>query len=215
EIAHKQARNDIKIRTAKKGAEVAATELKRAREAVEKHKKSVSESELDKLRLMSEKAAFEVEQAQHEQEVAQIMTRLKETEQKLAEAAVERRRITAPLSGVIVQVQQHRGEWVQPGETVLRLMRIDRLRIEALVDVQKLPRDVTGSPATLTVDIPGHPASEYQGSVVYVSPEVNPVNNQVRVWAEVENHDRQLRPGLKGNLVIQPQPAGADGKKGE
>jgi hypothetical protein len=31
---------------------------------------------------------------------------------------------------------------------------------------------------------------------------VNPVNGQVRVWAEIENRDLLLRPGLHGKLVI-------------
>jgi hypothetical protein len=37
---------------------------------------------------------------------------------------------------------------------------------------------------------------------VFVSPEVNPVNGQVRVWAEVENRGLLLRPGLQAALTI-------------
>jgi len=37
--------------------------------------------------------------------------------------------------------------------------------------------------------------------------EINPVNQQVRVWAEVENRQMLLRPGLRGNLTIHPEPA--------
>jgi multidrug efflux pump subunit AcrA (membrane-fusion protein) len=44
---------------------------------------------------------------------------------------------------------------------------------------------------------------------VFVSPEVDPVNGQVRVWAEVENRDGQLRPGVHGKLSIGPTPADA------
>ncbi len=56
EIARKQADNDLKIRVARKSTEVARAELKRAMESVEKYKKSVSDTELDRLRLAAERA---------------------------------------------------------------------------------------------------------------------------------------------------------------
>lgn len=207
DIARKQARTDIKIRVAKKAAELAEIELRRAKESIEKYKKSVSETELDRLRLSSEKAVLDIDQTLHDQQIAEMTALLKETERQLAESAVERRRIPAPLSGVIVQVNKHRGEWVEPGQTVLRMLRVDRLRVEGLVNVKKLSGDATGRRATLTLDLPGHPASEFDGAIVFVSPEVNPVNGQVRIWAEVENRDLALRPGLQGVLTIHPEPA--------
>jgi macrolide-specific efflux system membrane fusion protein len=207
DIARKQARSNIKIQAAKKGAEVAAVELKRARESEVKYKKSVSETELDRLRLTAEKALLDVEQSIHDQQIAEITMQLKETERQLAEAAVERRRIVAPLSGVIVQVHKHRGEWVEPGQTVLRMLRVDRLRVEGLVNIRKISGDPSGRRATLTVDLPGRAGVEFEGAIVFVSPEVNPVNGQVRIWAEVENRDLALRPGLQGVLTIHPEVA--------
>lgn len=207
DIARKQARTDIKIRVAKKAAELADIELRRAKESIEKYKKSVSETELDRLRLSSEKALLDIDQTLHDQQVAELTSQLKETERQLAEAAVERRRIPAPLSGVVVQVNKHRGEWVEPGQTVLRMLRVDRLRVEGLVNVNRLTGDPNGRRATLTVDLPGHPASVFEGGIVFVSPEVNPVDGQVRIWAEVENRDLVLRPGLQGVLTIHPEPA--------
>jgi multidrug efflux pump subunit AcrA (membrane-fusion protein) len=207
DIARKQARSDIKIRVAKKAAELAEIELKRARESIEKYKKSVSETEIDRLRLAAEKALLDVDQTRHDQEVAELTAQLKETEQQLAESAVERRRIPAPLSGMVVQVNKHRGEWVEPGQIVLRLLRVDRLRVEGLVNVKRLSGDPTGRRATLKVDLPGRAGTEFEGAVVFVSPEVNPVNGQVRIWAEVENRDLALRPGLQGVLTVHTEPA--------
>jgi hypothetical protein len=33
---------------------------------------------------------------------------------------------------------------------------------------------------------------------------VNPVNGQFRVWAEIENRDQLLRPGVQGSMTILP-----------
>ncbi|MGQ0634183.1 MAG: efflux RND transporter periplasmic adaptor subunit [Planctomycetaceae bacterium] len=202
DMARKQAASELKLLLAQKSAELARVELKRARESVDKYKKSVSETELDRLQLNVEKAELEELQAQHERALAELAVRLKEAELKLARHAVELRRIVSPLTGVVVQINRHAGEWIEPGKTVLRLLRMDSLRVEGFVPAKLLAGDVTGRAARLTIDLPGRPASEFVGRVSFVSPEVNPVNGQVRVWVEVANTDLRLRPGLQGRLTI-------------
>jgi macrolide-specific efflux system membrane fusion protein len=202
EIARKQAENDIKVRFAKKSAEVAAAELKRSREAVERYSKSVSDTEIDRLRLSAERAVLEIEQSQHDLDTNKLLTALKESEHRLAVHNVERRKILSPIAGVVVEINRHRGEWVEAGETVMRILRVDRLRAEGFVDSKVVSSDLAGRLVTLHVDLPGKPKSEFQGKLVFVSPEVNPVNGQVRVWAEIENRGLLLRPGLQGSLSI-------------
>jgi macrolide-specific efflux system membrane fusion protein len=209
DIARKQATSDIKILVARKAVELADVELKRARESIEKYKKSVSETELDRLRLAAEKALLDVDQARQDQQIAELTRELKQTERELAESAVDRRRIRAPLAGIVVQVHKHRGEWVEPGQTLLRILRVDRLRVEGLVNIRKITGDLNGHSATLAIELPGRDAVTFEGTVVFVSPEVNPVNGQVRIWAEVANRDLLLRPGMQGVLTVHPDTARA------
>lgn len=204
EIARKQAKNDLKIRLARKSTEVARTELKRAIESVEKYKKSVSETEIDRLRLAAERSELEIDQAIHEQEAAQLTSRLKEIELELARQAVDRRALISPITGMVVQVNLHQGEWVPAGKATVRVLRVDRLRVEGFVPSKKATGDLVGRRATLSVDLGGKTGSDFEGTVVFVSPEVNPVNGQVRVWAEVDNKKLVLRPGVRGNLTIHP-----------
>ena len=222
DIADKQARNDLKVRFAKKSAEVAGAELKRAIESIEKYRKSVSETELDRLRLASERAVLEVDQAVHERETAALTRDLKQNEYDLALRNVERRQIRAPIDGVVVQVKRRGGEWVQPGDAVVRLLRIDRLRVEGFINVRELRGNLVGAPATLWVEQREIGATgsakvlQFSGSVVFVSPETNPVNGQVRIWAEVENRGLQLRPGTQGTLRITlPAPQATARSSGE
>jgi len=207
EIARKQAKNDLKVRLARKSTEVARTELKRAVESVEKYKKSVSETEIDRLRLAAERSELEIDQALHEQEAAQLTSRLKEIEMELAKQAVDRRLLVSPIAGMVVQVNLHQGEWVPAGKAAVRMLRVDRLRVECFMQSKKATGDLVGRRVTLAVDLGGKTAVAFEGSVVFVSPEVNPVNGQVRVWAEVENTKLELRPGLRGNLTIYPEAA--------
>jgi multidrug efflux pump subunit AcrA (membrane-fusion protein) len=53
------------------------------------------------------------------------------------------------------------------------------------------------------VDLPEKGASTFKGKVVFVSPEINPVNGQARVWAEIDNASGLLRPGLRPQMKIQ------------
>jgi macrolide-specific efflux system membrane fusion protein len=204
EIARKQGENDLKVRVARKATEVARAELRRAMESIEKYKKSVSDAEIDRLRLAAEKAELEIDQAIHEQETAKLTSRLKEIEMELAKQAVDRRVLASPISGMVVQVNLHQGEWVQAGKTVVRVLRVDRLRVEGFIAADNLTGDLVGRRVTLSADLPGKPGAAFEGVVVFVSPEVNPVNQQARVWAEVENPKLLLRPGLRGNLTIHP-----------
>jgi macrolide-specific efflux system membrane fusion protein len=43
------------------------------------------------------------------------------------------------------------------------------------------------------------------GTIVFVSPEVDPITGQVRVWAEIDNREGKLRPGQPARMVITGQ----------
>jgi len=202
-IAREKAENDVNIRFAKKSVEVARAELRRAIESIEKYPKSISDSEMDRLRLTVERAVLEIEQAERGFRIARFTKQIKENESSLATQKVERRRITAPISGVVVQINRRRGEWVEPGDAVLRILRLDRLRAEGFLNVQQVRRDLSGCPVKLVVDLPGEPGVEFFGKVVFVSPEIEPVNAQLRVWAEFENRDLRLRPGMRAKMTIE------------
>lgn len=203
--ARKQAENDVKVRFARKSLEVAEAEQRRALDSQKRLSQSVSQSELDQLRLIVQRNTLEVEQAQFEMELAQTTRELKENELELAEHGIRQRRITAPLSGLVTEVNRHRGEWVEPGQPIMRILRLDRLRAEGLASAEILGRDLHGRAVTLTVQHEGKPI-EFAGKVVFVSPEIDPVNGQVRVWAEIENKDLKLRPGLHGSMTILDAP---------
>ena len=122
-------------------------------------------------------------QAQHELEVAKVTAQLKQVEFDFACRHVERRKITAPFNGVVVEVNRRRGEWVEPGNRVLRLVRLDRLRAEGFLDAQQARPELAGRRVTLTVDPSEKVPQPVTGKIVFVSPEVDPVNGQVRVLA--------------------------------
>jgi macrolide-specific efflux system membrane fusion protein len=192
------------VRFAKKSHEVADAELRRARESVDKFRKSVSDTELDRLRLAAERTLLEIEQAEQDQQIAALTHQLKSTEVAVAEQSIERRKVISPLDAMVVEVKRRVGEWVQPGDVVARLVRVDRVRAEGFLPASSVAPNLLGAPALLTLERDAKGSERFEGKIAFVSPEVNPVNNLVRVWAEFNNRDGSLRPGLKGRLTIQP-----------
>jgi macrolide-specific efflux system membrane fusion protein len=199
--------NDVAIRTARKALEFHRAEAERLEHAVRGLPGSISKSEIEELKFRAAQAELELEQAQHELRIDQQTLGLKHKELELTGHNVNVRKLIAPIDGVVVEVLRQPGEWVEPGEKVLRIVRIDRLRAEGLVHVRQLPPDLVGAAVTIAVDLPVKGETSFSGKVVFVSPEINPVNGQTRVWAEIDNKDGLLRPGLRPRMTIHLPPA--------
>ena len=213
EIAAKRAASDVSVRYAKKSSEVARAELARSEETNLKYPKTISETELNRQRLVRDRSELEVQQAEREQEIAALTQTIRDNEKKAAEQALERRTIRTPLAGMVVELPRRRGEWVQPGETVARVVRLDRLRVEGFLAARDARQELVGREVAIRVakaadgapplDQPLAKPRDYRGRIVFVSPEIDPINDQVRIWAEVDNRDMRLRPGMKAALILE------------
>jgi len=199
--ARQQAENDVQVRLRRQAADVAATELRRAEESRHRHPKSVSATEMDLLRLTASQSVLEIEAAEHDLATARRATDLRENELRLAQHQLSERQIRAPIDGLVVRVNQKKGEWVQPGDVVARIVRLDRLRAEGYLHSDQIQAWMPETRVTLTVNAGGKDEM-FVGTLGFVSPEVNPVNGQVRFWAEIDNAHHRLRPGISAKLVI-------------
>ncbi len=203
EISKVHADNDIDRRFAQKSLEVARSELARSLESVTSFPKSISQTELDRLRLVVEKTDLSIEQSERDLKEADLTKSLKEQHLAAANKQLGDHRITAPIAGMVVELYRKAGEWLNRGDPVVRIIRLDKLRVEAFVDGTRFSTNLVGRPVTLTTHLPpGDVVGTFKGRITFVSPEVQPVNGQVRVWADVENPELTLRPGARGTLDI-------------
>ena len=200
------AKSKVKLLQAEEGLKVAKLEHDRAVSANLDVARVVSETQLTKLKLEARRAELNVEQAAEDQAAAARAVEAAANELATAQRALERRRILAPLDGVVVEVRKHTGEWLEPGKPVLRLVRDDRLRAAGFVRVDQLTSPLEGQPATLLVELTGGKPTAFTGRVTFVSPEANPINRQVRLIAEFDNADGRLRAGLPAKMSVQIGP---------
>lgn len=202
DITHEKATNDVQIRYAQKALEVSEAELRRSTESIQKFAKSVSQSQLDVERLTVQKNRLEAEQANHEQAIAVLDMKAQENELNAARAQIVRRRIAAPFDGTIVQIYLRKGEWAEPGQKALRIVNTDRLKAEGFIRADDAPRITVGKSVELVVEMDAKPQA-FAGKVAFVSPEVDPITGQVRVWAEIENREGKLRPGQAAKMRVR------------
>ncbi len=120
---------------------------------------------------------------------------------EVAKEQLSRRQLRSPLTGIVVEKLRHRGEWVEAGEPVLRIIRIDRLYVEGYVDAALVDQSSRGRPVTVTGESRQGPIT-VAGTIVFVSPEIDSVNGQVEVKAEISNPALALRPGQPVQMTI-------------
>src|SRR5207253_10136605 len=95
---------------------------------------------------------------------------------------------------------------VAAGETVLQVIRIDRLRVEGFLNATEVgPEEVANRPVAVEVQIAGGRTARFTGKVVFISPLVQ-AGDKYRVRAEVENRTEAgtpvLRPGMTATMTI-------------
>lgn len=211
--AKAKAESDVDVRYAVAAEQVAKAEYDKANESNNRVPGSVTRVELDRLQLTWKRGELQIEQAEVERRLAGMAVQSKEVDIAAAENAINRRKILAPLDGVVVRVFPHLGEWMQPGDPLARVVRADRLRVEGFVDAARFdPDKVRDRPVTVNVTLADERVETFKGRIVFTSPIVES-GGEYLVWAEVENRQMEaghpeewmLRPGQTVQMTIHSQ----------
>jgi len=202
-IARHKSASQIDLQLAEKRSSVAKNELERAESANAKVPNSYPTKELDRLRLVVDTATLEIERAKHDQTLLGLEAALMENDQKIAEDLLTRHQIFSPSNGAVISLSKHLGEWVEPGMELLEIVQLDRLRVEGFISAIHAGKQLVQRPAVLQLQI-AEQQHTLSARLVFVYPEINPVNNQMRVHLEVENLQGILSPGMRVRAAILP-----------
>lgn len=204
-----KATDDIEIRYAQAAFEVEGAELDKLMAAKNRIDKAVSDSELRRVRLNRHKAELQIERSKLERQIAQLQADVHESTVKLTQEALNRRQIVAPMDGVVVTLFRRQGEWVNAGEPVLQLVKMDTLRAEGFVSAAEYDVvDLADREVRVEVELAGKRRESFTGRVTVISPLVQ-AGNKYRVRAEVSNRFEAghwlLRPGMTASMTIALQ----------
>lgn len=203
EIVNAQAESKVDIEYAEKSRQVALADFRRAEESNRAYAGVVSDREMDRLKLLVQKSEAELEKIQFEKTILQMQKRLKQVTVKQNNIELKRHEIKSGVSGQIVEINKRQGEWVNVADPVFKIVRLDRLRVEEYLPAAVATSDLVGASAAInTARLGESDTSSEKGKVVFVSPNIDPLNATVLVWIEFENPQLRLRPGMKGRVQI-------------
>ena len=114
----------------------------------------------------------------------------------LARRDVERCQVTSPIDGVSERVDLAPGQAVQADAELVKVVRLDRIHARLDYPQDRLDELKLGLKAEIVLD--AYPKETFTGTVIRISPQVNPHLRVLPVVAEISNSDHRIRAGISG-----------------
>jgi len=176
----------------------AEQQLERARRLSSRNLVSREELERAETQLQTAKAAHETAIAAERQLRAEIAAReasLRGATRELQDAVIR-----APFDGVVAERMVSQGTFVALQAPVIRLVRLDPLRLTAEIPEKFAPGIHVDQVISLRTD--AFPEKAIEGRVTRISPDVNLKSRAFAIEADVPNPDGALKPGTFARVKV-------------
>ncbi len=119
----------------------------------------------------------------------------------------DRNRLVTPIGGVVLKLARNdeghplaNGQLVNPGQLIAQVAPLHPL----IADVDLVGRDVAAVSVGLEARARYHawPGQDFSGRVLRMAPVVDQRTRALRAEVEIDNHDRQLRPGMFVEVLL-------------
>jgi len=126
-----------------------------------------------------------------------------------AQIAYDQTRVTAPVSGTIIQKNVEQGMVISSpardvgGGTVLfQMANLDTVQVQSMVDETDIGKVQQGLPVTITVD--AFPNRPFQGTVLKIEPQATQNQNVTMfpVLVNIYNPEHLLKPGMNAEVEV-------------
>lgn len=125
-----------------------------------------------------------------------LIARLSETR-----LLIERVPVYAESAGVVTELMVRDGDYLKPGDPILRLQAYDDVWVIAQVPESDLPRVAIGTQAALSFE--SAPDAAKTGAVDYIYPTIDTRTRTAEVRISVPNGTGALRPGAYANIIFE------------
>ena len=112
--------------------------------------------------------------------------------------------VTATIPGEVVERKINKGQVVQPSDALYTIANLDVLWAIAQVPETNAPLIKKGQKSEIQVSALNN--KKIESEVSYVSSIVNPETRTVVVRAEIDNTNRQLKPGMLATMLVESEP---------
>jgi RND family efflux transporter MFP subunit len=133
-----------------------------------------------------------------------------QAELALAEQTLKEHTIVAPFDGIVINLLKNPGESVRANEAVVTLGNLSRLRVFTFVPLEYAYRVKEGQVVEIQPRLTDRGSDplpierkRFRGKITFVDPQIQALGERAtRVYAEFENPNFELRPGLKVQMTI-------------
>jgi len=190
------------VQTAKASYELAQNEFTRIKSLLDQ--KVVSQSEFDQRRTQMEASRQQYEAAKNGAAQQYQALQAARARVSLAHKALSDTVVRSPFTGLVAERTVSAGDYVNRGQKVVTVVRIDPIRVLLTVPEQFVSAVAVGAPVSFEVD--AYPCRQFSGKIRYVSPALEANQRALTIEASVPNTTRELKPGLFATARIeQPQ----------
>ncbi len=111
--------------------------------------------------------------------------------------------LTAPISGILDRLNVDRGEYINPGQTIMTIVNINKIKVELPVPEKDILYFKKGQSVGIELENTTGEKREFSGVIDFVSMTAESATRTYVVKVVVNNPDQILRPGMivRANLV--------------
>jgi cobalt-zinc-cadmium efflux system membrane fusion protein len=109
--------------------------------------------------------------------------------------------VRAPFAGTVIEKTAVLGEYAEAYKALFTVADLSSLWIETNLYERDLASVAIGASATVTVA--AYPEHHFTGKVTYISSSLDDKTRTVKARVEIPNLDRQLKPGMFANVLIE------------
>ncbi|MHC4401344.1 MAG: efflux RND transporter periplasmic adaptor subunit [Planctomycetota bacterium] len=195
EAAEEKSKNTVSVDYGQAVWDLAKAERGQVLAGLKSNPGSFPLAELNRLGLACEQGRLQTAQATFDLKMDGMMVNVRRAEDEEAALKIKRRKIVAPMDGLVVERMVNKGEWVQMGQPIVKIVRMDRVWVRASVSIKEhWPPDLKDRPVTVWLDPAGLPervrplvARTPAHGVVRLLKPASESDETFHVYAEVQN----------------------------
>ena len=182
----------LSLAAAKAKTRQAQLELSDARRRLDDARRLVKQKTISKNDEQSLQAEVNIDSA---------TVQLAQAEQARQQARLQRHKLQAPFDGVVSNKFTEAGEWITPGDAVVKLVATTGLRIDFQVPQSAYPKITLDTP--LRIRLETHPGKAFTGKIAAIVPVTDARARTFMIRVISTDKDILMMPGMSVNGALQ------------
>jgi len=108
--------------------------------------------------------------------------------------------LTSPIKGVVIERNVVKGEKIDPGTCIYKILDLSSVWVETDIFEKDLPR--INRSTRVKLDVPAFPNRTFEGEIIYLGATVDESTRTVKMRSLVPNTDLDLKPGMFAEVQI-------------